>query len=39
LAISRPSLDLAPAANAVDVFAAAARYVIRRTELVGTYRR
>ena len=39
LAISRPSLDLTPAANAVDVFEAAARYVIRRTELVGTYRR
>ena len=39
LAIGRPSLDLTPAADAVDVLRAAARYAIRTTELVGTYRR
>jgi len=39
LAIGRPRLDLTPAANAVDVLHSAARYVIRRTELIGTYRR
>jgi Raf kinase inhibitor-like YbhB/YbcL family protein len=39
LAITRPSLDLAPAADAGDVLRAAAPYVIRMTDLVGTYRR
>jgi Raf kinase inhibitor-like YbhB/YbcL family protein len=39
LAITRPSLDLTPAATAVDVLRAATPYVIRSTELVGTYRR
>jgi Raf kinase inhibitor-like YbhB/YbcL family protein len=39
LAIGRPSLDLTPAADALDVLRTAARYVIRQTELVGTYRR
>ena len=39
LAIGRPSLDLTPAANAIDVLRAAGRYAIRRTELIGTYRR
>jgi Raf kinase inhibitor-like YbhB/YbcL family protein len=39
LAIGRPTLDLTPAASAVDVLQAAGRYVIRRAELVGTYRR
>lgn len=39
LAISRPRLDLGPAATALDVEKAAAHYRIARTELVGTYRR
>lgn len=38
-AIGRPSLDLTPAATALDVLRAAAPYVIRQAELVGTYRR
>lgn len=39
LAISRPRLDLGPAATVLDVERAAAPYTIARTELVGTYRR
>jgi Raf kinase inhibitor-like YbhB/YbcL family protein len=39
LAISRPSLHLTASTNALDVLNAAQRYVIERTELVGTYRR
>jgi Raf kinase inhibitor-like YbhB/YbcL family protein len=38
-AISRPSLDLTPVATALDVVQAAQPYIIRKTELVGTYRR
>jgi Raf kinase inhibitor-like YbhB/YbcL family protein len=38
-AIGRPSLDLTPAATALDVLQAAEPYVIRQAELVGTYRR
>ncbi len=39
LAISRPRLDLAPSASALDVRNAAQPYVIQQTELIGTYRR
>jgi Raf kinase inhibitor-like YbhB/YbcL family protein len=39
IAISRPRLDLGPAATALDVEKAAAPYTIASTELVGTYRR
>lgn len=39
LAISRPRLDLGPAATALAVENAATPYTIARTELVGTYRR
>jgi Raf kinase inhibitor-like YbhB/YbcL family protein len=38
-AISRPRLDLGPAATALDVEKAAASYRIASTELVGTYGR
>jgi Raf kinase inhibitor-like YbhB/YbcL family protein len=39
MAISRPRLDLGPAATVLDVEKAAAPYRIASTELVGTYRR
>lgn len=39
LAISRPNLDLKPAATALDVLKAAESYALQQTELVGTYRR
>jgi phosphatidylethanolamine-binding protein (PEBP) family uncharacterized protein len=39
LAISRPSLDLTPAATAADVLRMAVPYAIRVADLVGTYRR
>jgi Raf kinase inhibitor-like YbhB/YbcL family protein len=39
MAISRPRLDLGPAATALDVEKAAAPYTIASTELVGAYRR
>jgi Raf kinase inhibitor-like YbhB/YbcL family protein len=39
MAISRPRLDLGPAATALDVEQAAAPYTIASTELVGTYHR
>ena len=39
LAISRPTLDLKPTATASHVLRTAEPYVIRRTELVGTYHR
>jgi Raf kinase inhibitor-like YbhB/YbcL family protein len=39
LAISRPSLDLTPAATAIDVLQAAQPYIVGQAELVGTYRR
>jgi Raf kinase inhibitor-like YbhB/YbcL family protein len=39
MAISRPRLDLGPAATALDVENAAKPYTIARTELVGIYRR
>ncbi len=39
LAISRPSLDLSPSADALDVLRAAQPYVIQQTELTGIYRR
>jgi Raf kinase inhibitor-like YbhB/YbcL family protein len=38
-AIRRAQLDLTPAASALEVEQAALPYVIRQTELVGTYRR
>ena len=39
MAISRPLLDLGPAATALDVEKAAAPYTIASTKLVGTYHR
>jgi Raf kinase inhibitor-like YbhB/YbcL family protein len=39
MAISRPRLDLGPAATVFDVEQAAAPYTIANTELVGTYHR
>jgi hypothetical protein len=39
LAISRPSLDLTPSANAADVLKAAAPYTIQQAALLGTYQR
>jgi Raf kinase inhibitor-like YbhB/YbcL family protein len=39
LAISRPVVDLKPAASASDVLKTAEAYAIQRAELVGTYQR
>jgi len=39
LAISRPTLDVSPAATALDVVRAAQPYVIAHAELTGTYQR
>jgi Raf kinase inhibitor-like YbhB/YbcL family protein len=39
LAISRPSLDLAPTASDADVLRVAQPYVIQQAELTGTYHR
>ncbi len=39
LAISRPRLDLSPAASAADVLRAAQPYAIQQTELIGTFGR
>ena len=39
LAISRPRLDLTPAATASDIVQAAQPYIIQQTELTGAYQR
>jgi len=39
LAISRPTLDLTPAATASDVLRAAQPYIIQQAELTGAYQR
>jgi Raf kinase inhibitor-like YbhB/YbcL family protein len=39
LAISRPTLDLTPAATVADVLQAAQPYIITQTELTGSYQR
>jgi len=39
LAISRPTLDLTPAATVLDVLQAAQDYIIAQTGLTGTYQR
>ena len=39
LAISRPILDLKPAASALDVLKTSEPYAIQRAELVGTFQR
>ncbi|HUC11402.1 MAG TPA: YbhB/YbcL family Raf kinase inhibitor-like protein [Stellaceae bacterium] len=39
LAISRPRLDLGPAATDADVLSAAQPYIIQQAELAGTYQR